>query len=289
MSGTITAVSGISGPSLAAGFQRGAGWAQLGEILLAFVLSSAIGVEREIRNKSAGLRTHALVGVGTALFVEVSKYGFADVMPPGAAGYDPSRIAAQIVSGIGFLGGGLIFVRRDSVSGLTTAAVVWVTCAVGMACAAGLPVLALGVTALHFVVVFGYTPLILRFGRAERQVAELRLTYLPAHAVLPRTLVAAVAHGFRVTDVTVHHRDHDPAAAAAPNPVDRIRGRVTHVVLHLEPDPRRRAERRTTARTGRAAEPQALIAELAELDGILAVGGGSAAAPDAQESPHAAA
>ncbi|NUU21917.1 MAG: MgtC/SapB family protein [Streptomycetaceae bacterium] len=279
----------MSGPSLAAGLHHSAGWAQLWEIVLAFVLSSAIGVEREIRNKSAGLRTHALVGVGTALFVEVSKYGFADVLPPGSLGYDPSRIAAQIVSGIGFIGGGLIFVRRDSVSGLTPAAVVWVTCAIGMACAAGLPLLALAVTALHFVVVFGYTPLIRRFTGAEQQVAELRLTYLPAHAVLPRTLVAAVAHGFHVADVTVHHRDHDPAASDALDPVDRIRGRVTHVVLHLETPPARRTERRTPPRV-QPAEPQALIAELAELDGILTITAGPAALQhDTQDSPHAAA
>ncbi|MFI1385868.1 MgtC/SapB family protein [Embleya sp. NPDC020886] len=283
-------MSAIPGPDPGSGLHHGAGWPQLWEILLAFVLSSAIGVEREIRNKSAGLRTHALVGVGTALFVEVSKYGFADVLPPGAQGYDPSRIAAQIVSGIGFLGGGLIFVRRDSVSGLTTAAVVWLTCAVGMACAAGLPLHALAVTALHFVVVFGYTPLIRRFTDTGHRIAELRLTYLPARGVLPRTLVAAVAHGFHVTDVTVHNRDHDPAAAAARDPVDRIRGRVTHVVLHLEAPPRRRTERRTAARTEQPAEPQALIAELAELDGILTVAAGpTGLTHDTRDSPPTAA
>jgi putative Mg2+ transporter-C (MgtC) family protein len=236
----------------------GDGWRQMGEILLAFVLSSAIGMEREIRQRSAGLRTHALVGVGTALFVEVSKYGFADVLPPGTPAYDPSRIAAQIVSGIGFIGGGLIFVRRDSVRGLTTAAVVWLTCAVGMACAAGLPLLALGVTLLHFIVVFGYTPLIRLFGGRKHRHSELRLTYLPAHAVLPSALVAAMAHGFQVTDVTVHHHDHDPEAANAPDPIDRARGRVTDVVLQLE---------------GPAA-PQNLVAELTELNGVLAVAGG---------------
>ncbi|NUU23908.1 MAG: MgtC/SapB family protein [Streptomycetaceae bacterium] len=249
--------------SLAATWAPGDEWQQLWEILLAFVLSSAIGVEREVRQKSAGLRTHALVGVGTALFVEVSKYGFWDVMPPGAPAYDPSRIAAQIVSGIGFIGGGLIFVRRDSVRGLTTAAVVWLTCAVGMACAAGLPLLAIGVTVLHFVVVFGYTPLIGLFNGEKHRPAELRLTYLPAHAVLPTALVAAVAHGFQVTDVTVHHRDHDPEAEKAADPLDRVRGRVTYVVLQLDGP----------------SQPQALVAELAEVDGVLAVGGGPVTEP----------
>ena len=95
---------------------------QLGELTLALVLSTLIGLEREIRMKSAGLRTHALVGVGAALFMLVSKYGFSDVLKPGQVILDPSRMAAQIVSGVGFLGAGLIFVRSDAVRGLTTAA-----------------------------------------------------------------------------------------------------------------------------------------------------------------------
>ena len=110
-------------------------------MVLAFVLSSLIGLERELRQKHAGLRTHALVGTGSALIVLVSKYGFTDVLADHVT-LDPSRVAAQIVSGIGFIGGGVIFVRRDVVTGLTTAAVVWVTSAVGMAAGAGLPVLA---------------------------------------------------------------------------------------------------------------------------------------------------
>jgi hypothetical protein len=84
-----------------------------------------------MRQKSAGLRTHSLVGLGAALFVLVSTYGFFDVLDQDRVVLDPSRVAAQIVSGIGFIGGGLIFVRRDSVRGLTTAAGVWVTAAVG--------------------------------------------------------------------------------------------------------------------------------------------------------------
>jgi putative Mg2+ transporter-C (MgtC) family protein len=116
------------------------------------VLSALIGVEREIRQKSAGLRTYTLVGVSAALIMLVSKYGFGDVLSERVI-LDPSRIAAQIVTGIGFIGGGLIFVRRDSVRGLTTAAIVWLTAAVGMACGADPPILAL-VTALHFLIVF---------------------------------------------------------------------------------------------------------------------------------------
>jgi putative Mg2+ transporter-C (MgtC) family protein len=115
----------------------GQGWLQLAELTLAFVLSALVGVEREIRQKSAGLRTHTLVGVSAALIMLVSKYGFTDVLANGRIVLDPSRVAAQVVSGIGFIGGGVIFMRRDVVRGLTTAASVWLTAALGMACGAG--------------------------------------------------------------------------------------------------------------------------------------------------------
>src|SRR4051794_21057908 len=107
----------------------GQGPKQIAYLALAFVLSALIGLEREWRQKSAGLRTHTLVGVGSALFLLVSKYGFYEV-PGSNVVLDPSRVAAQIVSGIGFIGGGLIFVRGDIVRGLTTAAIVWMTAAV---------------------------------------------------------------------------------------------------------------------------------------------------------------
>jgi putative Mg2+ transporter-C (MgtC) family protein len=136
-------------PSLiAAGSPNIQGWAQVGELVVAFGLSMIIGIEREIHQKSAGLRTHTLVGVGAALFMLISKYGFNDVLVPGRIMLDPSRVAAQIVSGVGFLGAGLIFVRRDSVRGLTTAAAVWVTAAIGAACGAGLIVLGVAATCI---------------------------------------------------------------------------------------------------------------------------------------------
>src|ERR1700691_2376465 len=113
--------------------QPGQGWLQIGELGLAFALSALIGLEREIRHKSAGLRTYTLVGFAAALIMLVSKYGFDDVLSADRVVLDPSRIAAQIVTGIGFIGGGLIFVRRDSVRGLTTAAVVLLTAAIRMA------------------------------------------------------------------------------------------------------------------------------------------------------------
>src|ERR1700735_3256334 len=140
--------------SLLLGESLGQAWLQLAELGFAFVLSALIGLEREVRQKSAGLRTYTLVGFSSALIILISKYGFTDVIQQDRIVLDPSRIAAQVVSGIGFIGGGVIFVRKDIVKGLTTASIVWLTAAVGMAAGAGLPILAVAVTLGHFVLVF---------------------------------------------------------------------------------------------------------------------------------------
>jgi putative Mg2+ transporter-C (MgtC) family protein len=139
----------------------GQGFKQFLELGTAFLLSAAIGLEREVRHKSAGLRTYTLVGTTAALFLLVSKHGFMDVLAKELVVLDPSRVAAQIVTGIGFIGAGLIFVQGDRVKGLTTAATVWLVTAVGMACGAGLLLLALAVTLAYFVVAFVF-PVVLR-------------------------------------------------------------------------------------------------------------------------------
>ena len=113
-------------------------------LALAGVLGGVIGAEREYRGKVAGTRTHLLVALGSALMLLVSRYGFSD---PG----DSGRVAAQIVSGIGFIGAGAIMVDRQSVHGLTTAAGIWVAAGIGMATAAGLYGLAIATTVLALV------------------------------------------------------------------------------------------------------------------------------------------
>jgi putative Mg2+ transporter-C (MgtC) family protein len=138
----------------------GQGLQQFAELGAAFILSAAIGLEREIRHKSAGLRTYTVVGTTAALFLLVSKYGFTDVLATGRVVLDPSRVAAQVVTGIGFIGAGIIFVRQDQVRGLTTAATIWLVTSVGMACGAGLPLLALAVTIAYFVVALVFPPII---------------------------------------------------------------------------------------------------------------------------------
>jgi putative Mg2+ transporter-C (MgtC) family protein len=134
---------------------------QFAELGVAFLLSAAIGLEREYRHKSAGLRTYTVVGTAAALFVLISKYGFTDVLVKDVVVLDPSRVAAQIVTGIGFIGAGLIFVHNDRVKGLTTAATAWLVTGIGMACGAGLPWLGLAATLAYFVVAFVF-PVVMR-------------------------------------------------------------------------------------------------------------------------------
>src|SRR3989304_1086875 len=101
------------------------------QLTLAVLLGAAIGLERQLARKTAGMRTFALVSVGAALFSIISKYAFREFW--GLPGFDPSRIASQVVVGIGFLGAGLIILRQDKIQGLTTAAGLWVSAAIGMA------------------------------------------------------------------------------------------------------------------------------------------------------------
>jgi putative Mg2+ transporter-C (MgtC) family protein len=183
---------------------HGQSWVQFGELALALVLSSLIGLEREFRAKSAGLRTHTLVGVAAALIMLVSKYGFEDTIVKYAVVLDPSRVAAQIVSGIGFIGGGLIFVQRDVVRGLTTAAVIWLTAGVGMACGGGLPLLALFVTAAHFLVIYGYTPLAKRI---LSQHAELHVQYTPGKGAMEKVMQMCTGRGYAIQEIAVEQAE----------------------------------------------------------------------------------
>jgi putative Mg2+ transporter-C (MgtC) family protein len=227
------------------GEPTGQSWTEVGYLALAFALSSLIGLERELRQRSAGLRTHALVGVASALIMLVSKYGFTDVLSDRVV-LDPSRVAAQIVSGIGFIGGGLIFVRRDAVRGLTTAATIWLTAGVGMAAGAGLPILACLVTGAHFLVVYGFTPLVRRLERlssAERQ-SVLRITYRDQPGILREVLSRCTHQGFTVNELTTEQvPDHEQALG------------LVSVTMRV---------------SGTDAVP-ALVAGLTEVDGVLGI------------------
>jgi len=115
-------------------------------LIISFILGGLIGLERESHNKSAGLRTHILVSLGATLMMLISIYGF-----PGTSNRDPARIAAQVVSGIGFLGAGTIMREGSSVKGLTTAASIWVVAGIGLAVGAGFFVGAAMTTGIVFI------------------------------------------------------------------------------------------------------------------------------------------
>lgn len=116
-------------------------------VFVAALLGGMIGFEREYRAKEAGLRTHFLVAMGSALFMIVSQYGFDAVLNTSIT-LDPSRVAAQVVSGIGFIGAGTIIFQKHVIKGLTTAAGLWVTSAIGLACGSGLYLLSVASTLL---------------------------------------------------------------------------------------------------------------------------------------------
>lgn len=117
-------------------------WTMVIRLLVATALGALIGFEREYHAKEAGVRTHLLVAVGSCLFMILSAYGFDAFLNQDHVSFDPSRIASQVVTGIGFIGAGTIILQKQMVRGLTTAAGVWVTAAIGLACGAGMYVIA---------------------------------------------------------------------------------------------------------------------------------------------------
>ncbi|MCM3704008.1 MgtC/SapB family protein [Paenibacillus macerans] len=117
-------------------------------VLIAGICGVLIGFERKNRMKEAGVRTHYVVAAGAALMIIISKYGFQDQVGWENLSLDPSRIAAGVVSGVGFLGAGMIFMQKHTVKGLTTAAGIWATAGIGMAVGAGMYFIGIGVTLL---------------------------------------------------------------------------------------------------------------------------------------------
>jgi putative Mg2+ transporter-C (MgtC) family protein len=259
----------------------GQGLLQFAELGLALLLSALIGLEREIRQKSAGLRTYTLVGLASALIILISKYGFTNILADGRVVLDPSRMAAQIVSGIGFIGGGVIFVRKDLVRGLTTATTIWVTAAVGMACGAGLPLLAIAVTCANFVVIFGFPLLERQLPKSRWAPSSLQVSYQDGRGILRDILIVCTQQDFAVTGVQVERdgeaarnrrgkhsgkgrgKEAGDAPAATVEPADDSpmpsKGTVT-VFLEL--------------RGGRSIAK--LVDKLSEIDGVSAVNAGDA-------------
>lgn len=228
-------------------------------LVTALALSTAVGIERELRQKSAGLRTHTLVGLGAALFTEVSKYGFSDVLQSGLVVLDPSRMAAQIVSGIGFVGAGVVFVQRNRVRGLTTAASIWLAAAIGSSAGAGLLVPALAAAAGYFLVVLGYPPIVRRAGLATSREHLVRVRYEDRTGALRRILTACTDLGLAVQGFEVRPTEGATGSALhrllPPQEEGPEAGPVVEVELELQG----------------AASPARIIQALASLDGVYSV------------------
>ena len=209
------------------------GWPHvLLRLSVAAALGGAIGLERELRERGAGLRTHLVVCLGSALFTLVSAYAF--VGPH----VDPTRIAAQIVSGIGFLGAGAIIRQGLSVRGLTTAATLWLVAAIGMACGAGYYDAAIIATGGALLTLGPLRILAYRITRRYRPQTERLLVEIPAGGS-PAPLIEAVERFGRVVSLEVAQEGDRRAIA-----ID--------LTLHGETSPR-------------------LVAAVAELDGVLEV------------------
>ncbi|MBR4912563.1 MAG: MgtC/SapB family protein [Bacteroidales bacterium] len=146
-------------------------------LLLATLLGSIIGFEREYHAKEAGVRTHLLVALGSCLFMILSVYGFDFMLDRDHVSFDPSRIASQVVTGIGFIGAGTIILQKQMVRGLTTAAGLWVTAAIGLACGNGMYLIAVVTTAIVLIslgLINVYLPYI---SQKERRITFLAEDY----------------------------------------------------------------------------------------------------------------
>ncbi|MRX08855.1 MgtC/SapB family protein [Pseudoduganella sp. FT25W] len=179
-------------------------WDLIGRLALSALLGSFIGYERERLAWAAGLRTHMLVCVGSTLIMIVSAYGFNDVLTSGVA-LDPSRMAAQVVSGIGFLGAGAIMARGEVVRGLTTAASVWSVAGIGLAVGGGLYIPAVGATVIILIILAGIKPLERRF-ISNRQLRSLLIFAERDALTLPMVHEALGASSPRVQTFVMRHK-----------------------------------------------------------------------------------
>jgi len=172
------------------------------EILLRLALASIfggmVGIERERKNWTAGLRTHMMVCVGSALTMMVSSFGFSDVLGKPGVTLDPSRVAAQVISGIGFIGAGtILFLRQEVIRGLTTASGLWTVAAIGLATGGGMYFAAASTTILAIIILSILKPLGNKFFRRYKQQA------IKIHAAVNEQLLPLVYMSFKENSLAV--------------------------------------------------------------------------------------
>ena len=196
---------------------------QLVSLAFTIVACGLIGFEREYHGKDAGIRTNVLVGMGSWLFTMVSLYGFAIVRDTGV-NWDASRIAAQIVSGIGFIGAGVIFYNHASVKGLTTAAGIWVASAIGMASACNLLILTGIVTVCYFVIVLFVAPATYKLTHLY-QTSTLQISYENGRGSLRSILLELGNRGFQTQVLSSRQVDRQNWSGVMVG--IRVRGEIT--------------------------------------------------------------
>lgn len=179
-------------------------WDLIGRLVLSALLGSFIGYERERLAWAAGLRTHMLVCVGATLVMIVSAFGFEDVHATGV-GLDPSRMAAQVVSGIGFLGAGAIMARGEVIRGITTAASIWTVAGVGLAVGGGLYIPAIAATFIILIILAGIKPLERRF-IGSRRLRALLINAERDALSLPKLHEALGVSSARVLTFVMRHK-----------------------------------------------------------------------------------
>jgi len=214
-------------------------WQHLLErLVVAAILGSAVGFERERKEWAAGLREHMLVCLGSALFMIVSAYGFAEVLKPSLVVLDPSRVAAQVVTGIGFLGAGTILVRGESIRGLTTAASLWAIAAVGLAIGGGMYVAGCLTTVLLLIILALVKPLekliypekrafeiTLRMRSDRVDIPLLERAILSANVTLVQVVMRRCEeNGFHFVEIIVRKPKHTSITAVlnALQPIDGV-------------------------------------------------------------------
>lgn len=170
-------------------------------LILTVVLCGLIGFEREYLRHDAGIRTHILVGLGSCLFTLVSLYGINAAA--GNFSWDASRIAAGVVSGIGFIGAGVIFLNHDAVRGLTTSSAIWIAAAVGVTCGVNMFSIAILAVVLYFVAIFIISPIV-KWILCNRQNTGLQIVYEDGHGSLRATLLQATQMGFETRVLSSH-------------------------------------------------------------------------------------
>ncbi|GGG77188.1 MgtC/SapB family protein [Edaphobacter dinghuensis] len=171
-------------------------------LVTATALAGLVGLDREHRRSAAGLRTHALVGMSACLLMIASAFGFADILGTPGVGLDPSRIAAQIVTGIGFLGAGTIIAHGESVRGLTTAASIWTVAAIGIAVGCGMYRAAILGTALTLILLLVLRPVERRLDTFWRK-QTISLLYDPKVVTIETLLAALRSINLNVTGLSV--------------------------------------------------------------------------------------